>query len=45
MLMPCRVEEFWEPLLEELDPLVVVREVPTIHVLLSKDPLNTAEPG
>ncbi|XP_023713320.1 ribonuclease P protein subunit p25-like protein [Cryptotermes secundus] len=40
-----KVEEFWEPLLEELDPLVVVREVPTIHILLSKDPLNTAEPG
>lgn len=43
--MPFRVEEFWEPQLEELDPLVVVREVPTIHILLSKDPLNTAEPG
>jgi hypothetical protein len=45
MLMLCRVEEFWDPLLEELDPLVVVREVPTIHILLSKAPLNTAEPG
>ncbi|XP_069683708.1 ribonuclease P protein subunit p25-like protein isoform X2 [Periplaneta americana] len=40
-----KVEEFWEPQLEDLDPLVVVREVPTIHILLSKDPLNTAEPG
>ncbi|KDR12159.1 Alba-like protein C9orf23-like protein [Zootermopsis nevadensis] len=37
-----KVEEFWEPQLEELDPLVVVREVPTIHILLSKDPLNSS---
>ncbi|XP_066993263.1 ribonuclease P protein subunit p25-like protein [Anabrus simplex] len=40
-----KIEEFWEPQLEDLDPLVVVREIPTIHILLSKDTLNTEEPG
>ncbi|KAK7794690.1 hypothetical protein R5R35_008021 [Gryllus longicercus] len=40
-----RVEEYWEPLLEDLDPLVVVRDVPTIHILLSKEPLDSEEPG
>ncbi|XP_063232618.1 ribonuclease P protein subunit p25-like protein isoform X2 [Bacillus rossius redtenbacheri] len=40
-----KVEEHWEPLLEELDPLVVVREIPTIHILLCKDQLNPEEPG
>lgn len=40
-----RVEEYWEPSIENLESLVVVREVPTIHILLSKDPLNTEEPG
>ena len=38
-------EEFWEPLLPELDELVVVRDEPTIHILLSKDPLNSGESG
>ena len=45
MLSASRVEEYWEPQFEDLDRLVVVREVPTIHILLSKEPLNTAEPG
>lgn len=40
-----RNEEHWEPLMKDLDPLVVVREVPTIHILLSKEPLNESEPG
>ncbi|KAJ9585151.1 hypothetical protein L9F63_003042, partial [Diploptera punctata] len=40
-----KVEEYWEPQLEDLDRLVVEREVPTIHILLSKDSLNTAELG
>ena len=45
ILTASRVEEYWEPQLEDLDRLVVEREVPTIHILLSKDPLNSAEPG
>ena len=28
------VREFWDPKTEELDPLVVIRQIPTIHVLL-----------
>ncbi|KAF4532336.1 hypothetical protein B566_EDAN003639 [Ephemera danica] len=40
-----KVEEFWEPQLEGLDELVVVREIPTIHILLSKDLLDTNESG
>nr|CAD7200900.1 unnamed protein product [Timema douglasi] len=40
-----KVEEFWEPQIEDLDPLVVVREIPIIHILLSKDELNSEEPG
>jgi len=28
------VKEFWDPKTEELDPLVVTRLVPTIHILL-----------
>ena len=28
------VREFWDPKTEELDPLVVTRLVPTVHILL-----------
>jgi len=28
------VREFWDPKTEELDPLVVTRHVPTVHILL-----------
>ncbi|XP_045598685.2 DNA/RNA-binding protein ALBA1 isoform X1 [Procambarus clarkii] len=37
-----RVEEYWEPKLDGLDRLRVVREVPTIVILLSKDPLDSS---
>uniref|UniRef100_A0A1B6LT18 DNA/RNA-binding protein Alba-like domain-containing protein n=2 Tax=Graphocephala atropunctata TaxID=36148 RepID=A0A1B6LT18_9HEMI len=40
-----KVKEYWDPLIEDLDPLVVIRELPTIHILLSKDPLDTSLPG
>ncbi|XP_049958307.1 ribonuclease P protein subunit p25-like protein isoform X1 [Schistocerca serialis cubense] len=40
-----KVEEYWEPQMENLDTLVVIREIPTIHILLSKDPLDKNEPG
>ncbi|XP_034242489.1 ribonuclease P protein subunit p25-like protein [Thrips palmi] len=40
-----KFEEYWEPLLPELDELVVVRDEPIIHILLSKNLLNTQEPG
>ena len=34
------VEEHWDPRTEGLDPLVVTRKIPTIHILLSKTELN-----
>ncbi|XP_046678642.1 ribonuclease P protein subunit p25-like protein [Homalodisca vitripennis] len=40
-----KVKEYWDPLIEDLDPLVVIREQPTIHILLSKDPLDISLPG
>ncbi|XP_077202692.1 ribonuclease P protein subunit p25-like protein isoform X3 [Paroedura picta] len=42
-----QTEEIWEPLVPEagLDPLTVKRNVPAICILLSKDPLDTQEPG
>ncbi|KAM4709044.1 ribonuclease P protein subunit p25-like protein isoform 1-T2 [Discoglossus pictus] len=41
------IEELWEPIVPEvgLDTLTVKRNTPAIYVLLSKDPLDTAEPG
>ncbi|XP_069820982.1 ribonuclease P protein subunit p25-like protein [Dendropsophus ebraccatus] len=42
-----QTEEIWEPIVPEvgLDPLTVKRNSPSICVLLSKDPLDTAESG
>ncbi|XP_054287721.1 ribonuclease P protein subunit p25-like protein [Macrosteles quadrilineatus] len=40
-----KVKEYWDPLIEDLDPLVVTRDLPTIHILLSKDPVDTSQPG
>lgn len=35
-----KVIEYWDPLIETLDQLKVTREIPTIHILLSKQPLD-----
>ncbi|XP_048358736.1 ribonuclease P protein subunit p25-like protein [Sphaerodactylus townsendi] len=42
-----QIEEIWEPIVPEvgLDPLTVKRNIPAIYILLSKDPLDTQEPG
>ncbi|CAL4075277.1 unnamed protein product, partial [Meganyctiphanes norvegica] len=40
-----KVEEYWEPKTEGLDRLKVVREIPTIFILLSKQPLDATVPG
>jgi ribonuclease P/MRP protein subunit RPP25 len=45
LLFHFRVEEYWEPKEEGLDQLVVTREIPTIHILLSREPLDQNEPG
>ena len=38
------VEEHWEPKTEDLDALKVVREIPNMFILLSKDPLEIQDP-
>lgn len=40
-----KVEEFWEPKDPELDRIKVAREIPQIHIMLCKDPLNSTDPG
>ncbi|XP_030048700.1 ribonuclease P protein subunit p25-like protein [Microcaecilia unicolor] len=42
-----QIEEMWEPIVPEvgLETLSVKRNIPAICILLSKDPLNTQEPG
>lgn len=32
-----KVKEFWDPKLQSLDQLVVIREIPAIHIYLYKD--------
>jgi DNA-binding protein len=39
------VEEFWDPKDKALDVLKVVREIPCIHILLSKTPLVPSHEG
>ncbi|GFT13408.1 ribonuclease P protein subunit p25-like protein [Nephila pilipes] len=39
------VQEFWEPKESELDRLQVTREIPTVSILLCKDPLDSNELG
>ena len=34
------VSEHWNPKTEDLSPLKVVREIPLLYILLSKDPLQ-----
>ncbi|XP_042871254.1 ribonuclease P protein subunit p25-like protein [Penaeus japonicus] len=40
-----KVLEYWDPKLEGLDRLCVTREIPTIAILLSKEPLDSSVPG
>ncbi|XP_065338035.1 ribonuclease P protein subunit p25-like protein [Cloeon dipterum] len=35
-----KAEELWEPKLDGLDSLVVLREIPTIYILLSKEAIR-----
>ncbi|XP_028836827.1 ribonuclease P protein subunit p25-like protein [Denticeps clupeoides] len=46
-LMYHAVQDVWEPLVPEagLDALTVSRNVPAVWVLLSKDPLDSTQPG
>jgi len=38
-----KIQEFWDPLTEGLDPLVVIREIQTLHILLSANKIDTTE--
>ena len=38
-LQYVRIEEYWEPTVEGLERLKVNRDIPAMHILLSKDPL------
>jgi len=40
-----KVEEHWEPKTEDLDPIVVTRQIPTIYILLSKTELDSSQLG
>ncbi|XP_037285727.1 ribonuclease P protein subunit p25-like protein isoform X2 [Rhipicephalus microplus] len=40
-----KVEDCWEPKSPEFDRLKIVREIPTMHILLSKDPVDTTQLG
>lgn len=40
-----KVEEVWLPKSDDLDKLKVVREIPAIHILLSKDPVDATQLG
>ncbi|KAL1463197.1 hypothetical protein WDU94_014973 [Cyamophila willieti] len=40
-----KVIEYWDPLIDALDQLKVTRDIPTIHILLSKQPLDTTISG
>jgi ribonucleases P/MRP protein subunit RPP25 len=41
----CRIEEYWDPVLAGLDPIVVTRKVPAIHILLTVDDIDPQTPG
>ncbi|XP_067649379.1 ribonuclease P protein subunit p25-like protein isoform X2 [Haliotis asinina] len=40
-----RIEEYWEPKMEGLERLKVNRDIPAVSILLSKEPLDTSQPG
>ncbi|KAK6617817.1 hypothetical protein RUM43_014045 [Polyplax serrata] len=40
-----KIEDHWEPCLPQLEPLIVRRDIPTIHILISREPLDVNEPG
>jgi ribonuclease P/MRP protein subunit RPP25 len=44
-LFYSRIEEYWDPILSGLDPIVVSRQVPAIHILLSQDEIDPKTTG
>ncbi|XP_065156048.1 ribonuclease P protein subunit p25-like protein [Atheta coriaria] len=39
------IDEYWDPIIPELDQLVVKRKLPMIHILLSKERINDDQLG
>lgn len=44
-LFPSRIEEYWDPILTGLDPIIVTRQVPAIHIFLTLDDVEPKTPG
>jgi ribonucleases P/MRP protein subunit RPP25 len=40
-----KIEEYWDPVLKGLDPIVVTRQVPAIHIFLSLDEVDPKTQG
>ncbi|XP_055317953.1 ribonuclease P protein subunit p25-like protein isoform X2 [Sitodiplosis mosellana] len=38
-------EEYWDPLLDGLEPIVVKRNIPCVHILMSLDEIDPKSPG
>jgi hypothetical protein len=41
----CRIEEYWDPVLNGLDQIVVTRRVPAVHILLTLDAIDVQTSG
>lgn len=40
-----RNEEFWDPIMDGLEPIVVKRKIPCVHILMSLDEIDSKTPG
>ncbi|XP_031638635.1 ribonuclease P protein subunit p25-like protein [Contarinia nasturtii] len=38
-------EEYWDPILDGLEPIVVKRNIPCVHILMSLDEIDPKTPG
>lgn len=45
LVLIFRIEDHWDPCSPELETLIVKREIPMIHILISKEQLDVNEPG
>lgn len=41
----CSNEEFWDPVMDGLEPIVVKRNIPCVHILMSLDEIDSKTPG
>lgn len=44
-LVSHSVEEYWDPMVDGLDRLVVKRQIPAIYILLTLDEIDKTQPG